>query len=371
MSIFRRSIIFEIISYIGTTFSILLIIWISMLLIRLFGEVAKSRINFSSLFIITNFSTITALPIILSISVFVAILMTVSRSVNEQEMIIWMLSGSFITKWMNPILSISIPVALIIGFLTLFISPWSYGQIENYRKNYENHVNLLKFPEGEFINLNSGNLILFIDKITDKENDLRNIFIRIVSSQWISILKAERIRDLNDQDKRNYITLEQGSRYDMKRTSLESSIAYFNEYRFPIRNKINQELEVKKLKTKSSFKTVRTLKLLKDHTTLSKSQIMWRFSIPISAINLAILALPLGSINFKSRDRRGKNFLISCIIALFYMNQISLFSNWVNLGKLSLISGIFLAHIMPLFLSSLLIYFLFYKKKTAGFSVNF
>ncbi len=349
MSIFKRSIIREILGYFGISFSLFVIIWINMLLTRLVGEIAIGKLNFNILPILANFSTITALPIILCISVFISILITVSRSNHEHEMIIWASSGASIIKWMNPILSIAIPVSFLIGFLTFIASPWSYRQME---KHYEKSLNSLKISENEFIQLNSHGLVLFIGNILNKNNEFENIFVRIFNPQWISFLKAEKMY-LNNSQEEHFFTLEGVSCYDINHSSLESKITYFNEYKFVLaKNKINKDINNRK-KIKSHIKAVSTFSLFSDNSTLSKSQIIWRCSIPLSTINLALLALQLGIINFKNQT---KKFLVSGIIAFSYMSLINLSQSLVESGIMDLFLGIFLIDVLPIVLNVLLIY---------------
>jgi len=82
--------------------------------------------------------------------------------------------------------------------------------------------------------------------------------------------------------------------------------------------------------------------LLADATASARSQILWRIALPLAALNLALLAIPLGAVN--PRLGRSGDLLVAGLIALLYMNLINLSRGWVSSGKLSFGVGVWLVH---------------------------
>src|SRR5690606_17298611 len=62
MSLFKRSVVAEITSHAGVVFSTLVVVWLSVLLVRLLGEAAGGSIGADVVLGLAAFSTITALP---------------------------------------------------------------------------------------------------------------------------------------------------------------------------------------------------------------------------------------------------------------------------------------------------------------------
>lgn len=102
MSLFKRSAVSEILSHSGVVLSTLLIVWLSVLLVRLLGEAANGTIGPDVVLGLAAFSSITALPIILAVSLFIAVLTTVTRSFRESEMVVWFASGLSLKNWITP-----------------------------------------------------------------------------------------------------------------------------------------------------------------------------------------------------------------------------------------------------------------------------
>ena len=91
-----------------------------------------------------------------------------------------------------------------------------------------------------------------------------------------------------------------------------------------------------------SAKARTTGQLMADNTDNSWSQVMWRVSLPLAALNLALLAIPLGAVN--PRLGRSGDILIAGLVGLLYMNLMNLSRAWIANGKLSFGVGVWAIH---------------------------
>src|SRR5699024_8228071 len=119
---------------------------------------------------LATFSSITALPVILSVSLFIAVLTTVTRSFRESEMVVWFASGLSLRDWIAPVLRCAIPVSIVIAILTLYSSPWAYRQIAEYRQRYEQRSDISKITAGQFIETERGARVFFAEQ-ADNDDD--------------------------------------------------------------------------------------------------------------------------------------------------------------------------------------------------------
>ncbi len=69
---------------------------------------------------------------------------------------------------------------------------------------------------------------------------------------------------------------------------------------------------------------------------------MWRVSLPIALLNLALLAIPLGSVN----PRMGKSgsIIIAALVGLLYMNLLNMMRGWIGSGKFDFWTGTILVN---------------------------
>ena len=74
-----------------------------------------------------GFFSLGVLPVLLSITLFISVLLTLARSYRDSEMVVWFSSGLSLAAWLRPVLAFALPIVAVIAALSLFISPgrWS------------------------------------------------------------------------------------------------------------------------------------------------------------------------------------------------------------------------------------------------------
>ena len=96
--------------------------------------------------------------------------------------------------------------------------------------------------------------------------------------------------------------------------------------------------------------------LVLDQSNQARGELLWRIGLPVSAIVLALMAIPLSYVN--PRAGRSANMLIAILIYAIYSNFISLSQAWVAQGKLSFWVGVWAVHA----LMALPLLLLFYRR---------
>jgi lipopolysaccharide export system permease protein len=106
--------------------------------------------------------------------------------------------------------------------------------------------------------------------------------------------------------------------------------------------------------TVASPKSLSTLRLLQDRSSWNMAELEWRLGLPISALILALLAIPLGFVN--PRAGRSFNLIMALVIYMLYNNMISLTNTWVGQGKLGPASGLLGLHVLMIAVVAVLFY---------------
>lgn len=340
MSLFKRSVVAEILSHAGVIFSSLIVIWLSVLLVRLLGQAAAGMIGADIVIGITAFSSITALPIILIVSLFIAILTTISRNYRESEMVVWFASGLSLSDWIRPVLRVAIPIAMLIAILTTVSSPWAYRQIEEYRQRYEQRSDFSKIALGQFIETMGGKRVFFIEPSPNSENEMGKVFVRLTEDpEWFSVLMADHANFRIDLEKdERYIDLGSGSRYDISPSSPAFRVTNFDSASMRIEDKSDGTTEAMiRSRAQEQLKARPFEALIADNNAKSDSQIMWRLSLPWAAFNMALLAIPLGSVN--PRLGRSGDLIIAALVGLLYMNLLNMMRGWIASEKVPFLIG--------------------------------
>ncbi len=343
MSLFKRSVVSEILSHAGVVVSTLLVVWLSVLLVRLLGEAANGSIGADVVVGLAAFSSITALPVILSVSLFIAVLTTITRNFRESEMVVWFASGLSLRDWIRPVLRVAVPFAVVISLLTLVASPWAYRQISEYRQRYEQRSDLSKVTAGQFIETSDGERVFFTEEPTEPDQELGNIIARVVDEEWVSLITAENARIEEQPNGDRFLVLSEGHRYDLQPGKPVFRLVDFDRYGVRLESDAAQSSpEAVRAQAEQGIKARPTTALLTDDTDVARSQVMWRLALPLAALNLALLAIPLGAVN--PRLGRSGDILIAGLVGLLYMNLINLSRGWIAHGRLDFSVGVWLVH---------------------------
>ncbi|MDR2710792.1 MAG: LptF/LptG family permease, partial [Burkholderiales bacterium] len=97
-----------------------------------------------------------------------------------------------------------------------------------------------------------------------------------------------------------------------------------------------------------------TLTLLKSSEAPEVAELFWRVSIPIMALLLTLMALPLSYVN--PRMGRSFNLLAAVLLYLIYSNSLNIVQSMIAQEKLSLWAGLLLPHGIAILLTVLLMY---------------
>jgi lipopolysaccharide export system permease protein len=90
------------------------------------------------------------------------------------------------------------------------------------------------------------------------------------------------------------------------------------------------------------------------------AEVLWRIGLPLSAINLALLAIPLSFVN--PRANRSVNLVFALLTYMVYSNLIGVTQAWVSQGKVSFGTGWWLMHAVMLGVLALL----FWRRMSLG-----
>ena len=104
----------------ATVFVALFAILLTTQLIRLLGQAAGGKIASEGVIALLGFGAINYLPTLLSLTLFISVLMTMSRAYRDSEMAIWFSAGMPLTAWVRPVLSFALPLVILVGVLSIF-----------------------------------------------------------------------------------------------------------------------------------------------------------------------------------------------------------------------------------------------------------
>jgi len=345
--LFRRSLIQELISTATGAFLILVGIVIAQRAGNFIRLAAKGILPNDAITTMLGFNMVKFLPMILSLTLFLAILMTLSRWYRDSEMVIWFSGGLSITSWIRPVLSFVAPVIVLISILSLFVMPWATNKGEEFRTQLESRDDLASISPGVFKESSNGERVFFIESFDELGNVVKNIFVQSMQHQKLGIIVAAEGSRFVEKNGDHFVLMENGRRYQGSRGTAEFSTTEFKKYAIRVEAK-----EAKQEPPSTQSKSSR--ELLESKDSVNNAELQWRFAIPISALILSLLAIPLSAID--PRAGRSANFVLALIIYIIYNNLLSIMQAWIAQGKINAIIGLWPIHLLFLTLAIYMFY---------------
>lgn len=309
-------------------------------LIRLLGQAAAGGVTPEAVTALLGFSALNTLPTLLSLTLFVSILLSMSRVYRDSEMAIWFSSGVALTAWVRPVLRFSIPVVLVIAVLALGLAPWANSKRAEFQKRMDNRDELARVTPGAFSESARGDRVFFVESVPDEEGKgekVKNIFINSMQHGRLGVIAASQGHSEVAENGDRFIVLGQGRRYEGTAGAAEYRVMEFDKYALRIETKEARGAEV-------STKTLSTVELIEAPTRQNLGELLWRIGTPLSALTLALLAIPLSFVN--TRAGRTNNLLFALLTFVLYSNLMSVSQAWVIRGKLSFGVGVWAVHVL-------------------------
>jgi lipopolysaccharide export system permease protein len=192
---------------------------------------------------------------------------------------------------------------------------------------------------GSFKEASSTDRVVFVETVGEDETHVRNVFISAVQHGKLGVTMASRGYQETAENGDLFMVLEKGRRYEVVPGTPEFRIMEFDKY----------ALRVETKEDRGATQTVASetsLDLWRSDSRYAHAELLWRINVPVSAIVLALLAIPLSFVN--PRAGRANNMLVALLVYLLYSNAISVFQSWVAQGKLGFVAGLLLPHLAVL-----------------------
>jgi lipopolysaccharide export system permease protein len=316
----------------GATLVVILTIVLTSMLIRTIGQAANGLVAPQDVVLLLGYIALQYLPIILALSLFIAIVVGLGRMYRDSEMAIWFASGVGLTRFVRPVLRMSWPVLLVVALMLLFVWPWTQRNIFDLRDRYAQRSDLARVAPGVFQTSSDGRRVFFVERESADGVNARNVFILSRQERGESITSARSGR-LENVGTDRFLLLEHGQRNDTDASTQERTVAHFEGYRVLAGERAVQEAEVR------PPRALPTLELVLKPTAPNQGELVWRLGLLLATGNLVLLGVGLSNVN----PRRATNWNLLFAFVVYY-NLVNLSQAWVGAGRFGLAGILVVMH---------------------------
>jgi lipopolysaccharide export system permease protein len=313
---------------------------------------------------IIGFNMLRDIPIIFSLSLFLAIIISISQMYKSSEAVIMNSVGigdkGFI-YYIQPIVILSFIVVFI---LTIYAVPWAKQQKSFAEDQTVNASEFSFITEGKFESFKNGDIVFYASESSAidsaGEQNMEEVFIYVSSKESpVIVLASEATKYTDSTSQSIYLRLKDGVRYEGLPGDLNINILDFDQYDLEI---VSGEVQ-KSLSNFSEIEEKSSINLLSDGSLLANAEMQWRFSQPLSILILSVIGVLLGKTS--PRTGKGVNLLIGVVIFMLYNNGLLVAKSSIENGELDPSIGLWSIHLM--FILFLLIFYQLRQGKVSYF----
>jgi lipopolysaccharide export system permease protein len=319
----------------GATLVVILTIVLTMMLIRTLGQAAGGQVAPQDVVLLLGYVALGHLPTMLALSLFIAVVATLSRMYRESEMTIWFASGVGLTRFVRPVLRVTWPVLLVIGLLALFVWPWQNQRGVELKERFERRSDLSRVTPGQFQTSNDGTRVFFIERDAADKSTGRNVFILSSLPGRESVTSARSGRIEMDGDDR-FLRLSRGQQNEENLRTGDKTLARFDSYSARAGERVLSGMDNLPPKAR------RSLDLLLEPTPRHQGELVWRLGLLLGAANMVLLGIGLSASN--PRRASNWNLLFALLSFAIYYNLINLSQAWVAGSKVGMGTALVAAH---------------------------
>ena len=304
---------------------VLMLILTSSTLARFLGKAADGSIPSDAVLPLLGITSLRYFILLIPMSLYLGVLLCFSRLYKDNEMAALGACGVGMGRLYRPLLMVVIPVTLSILLLTLFVMPWVSQQTQVMKSEMSNRSELTGLVAGRFNQSRSGDAIVFLERLSDDGSKMKNVFIQQNQPSRQNIETASVAKSFKDEHDRKFIVFVDGQSYESSPGQSDYRITQYEKHGIFMPE---NDLAARPVKRKEALPTSQ---IWRSDSPSHQAEFQWRISIPIAALLMAVLALPLSYTT--PRKGRYSKLAVAIFFYLVYSNLLGVGQNWVELRK--------------------------------------
>ncbi|TXI28753.1 MAG: LPS export ABC transporter permease LptF [Aquipseudomonas alcaligenes] len=346
----------EVLVTLSAVSAVLLVIIMSGRFIKYLAQAAQGVLDPSVLFLIMGYRMPGFLQLILPLGLFLGILLAYGRLYLDSEMTVLSATGMSNRRLLGYSMAPAAIVAVIVAWLSLGLAPQGVAEVAKIFNQQDAMTEFDTLVPGRFQAMKDGSRVTYTEGLSDDRGQLAGVFIsekhmqRQVEGEkpkqsGITVLVAEKGRQVIQADGSRYLILENGYRYDGNPGQADYRATQYETHGVLLpKPSVSAEI--------GEREAVPTRELIGSDEPRYQAELQWRLSIPLLVFIVTLLAVPLARVN----PRQGR-FLKLLPAILLYMAYLALLigaRGQLDKGKIPMELGLWWVHALFLLIGAAL-----------------
>lgn len=299
---------------------ILLLIFFCQKLVRILGAAVDGEVPTNLVLTLLGLGVPEMAQLILPLSLFLAILMTLGRLYTESEITVMHACGLSKAVLVKAAMVLMLFTSLVAAVNVIWLGPWSSRYQDEVTQNAKANPGTAALAAGQFQTSSDGSAVLFLEDV--KGNQFGNVFLaqlRPKGNARPSVVLADSGHMEQHKDGSQVVTLDKGTRFEGTALLRDFRITDFTNYQALVGYK-EATLDPNDAE-QSSFTG-----LFGNDSPTFRAELHWRMTLVFSVLVMALMVVPLSVVN--PRQGRVLSMLPAMLLYLiFFLLQSSLKSS--------------------------------------------
>ncbi|MGA7800743.1 MAG: LPS export ABC transporter permease LptF [Gammaproteobacteria bacterium] len=334
-----------VVNWLATT----LLLWLIVLGNRLanyLAQAAAGDIPGYAVFTLLGLKSVTYLDALLPFSLYLGVLLALGRLYKDSEMAALAACGVGPAQLYRPLLLLGVSVTVALSWLSLVVVPHANAAAYRIEASAKQSTSLALVAPGRFQEARGGDLIYYVEKVSHDRRQMTDIFAEDRQDGRLGIISAARgYQRIDPKTGDRYLVLEDGYRYE----GFPGDPGY-RVMRFQSQGML---IEPAQPVVRMDLDALPTAQLWHGTLPTEIAELQWRLSIPLAALVLIVLAVPLS----RTTPRQGRygRLFAAVLVFIIYYNLLGSARVWVQHGNLPPAIGMWWVHGLALAVAGVLL----------------
>jgi lipopolysaccharide export system permease protein len=342
-------------NFAGATLILLLVV-VGTAVADLLAKIARGRIPADLLFTLIALRSVDALTVLLPLAAFLGVLLAYGRLWRDSEMAVLQSSGLDTGGLARPLVLLIVPMMFLLGTISFWLAPAAVRLSQTLLEEANRSLIIAGLEPGRFIELPGKDGEIYVGEMSSDGTTFKRMFVenerpeKDTGKTRIDVITATHGFLYHDADGvGRYLALQDGFRVEGKLGDDDYRLMRFarNDIKLP-----DNENDDNDTAAKRSAPTRVLLRNADD--PVMRAELHWRLAAPLSALVLALLALPLSKSS--PREPRYARLLIAVLTWWVFNTGLGLGRSWISQGKLAPVFGFWWVYIPTIAMAAWMIW---------------
>ncbi|MBJ3815722.1 LPS export ABC transporter permease LptF [Shimwellia pseudoproteus] len=304
---------------------------------RYLTEAANGTLALEVVADVVFYKILIALEMLLPVGLYVSVGIALGQMYNDSEITAIYAGGASPSRIYRAVLMLAIPLAVLVTLLSMYGRPWAYGQIYKLEQQSQSELDVNHLMPRKFNTNDDGRMVL-ASQINTDTSVLTDALIYTASGNKTNVYRARTVQVINPSPTHPAVKLNAGTAYTLDHQGINDNEQIYKNLDLHLKPLL-QGLNVKRKAEKNTI-------LARSPDPADKAELQWRESRGLTALLMALLAIPLS--RTKPRQGRFATLLPLTVVftLIFYGGNVC--RTLVANGALPVIPGVWLVPVLML-----------------------